>query len=77
LKIYLYVNNIITIKPTNKYITIMPGKLSTKTADKATNNNLKMPIKKDGTIDNRYTAPQVCKSDGTRDMRTTNTNLKK
>lgn len=55
----------------------MPAKSSTKAADKATCNNLKMPVKKDGTIDNRYVAPQVCKSDGTRDMRTTNTNLKK
>ena len=54
----------------------MPAKLSSKTTDKATN-NLKMPVKKDGIEDNRYTAPQVCKSDGTRDMRTTNTNLKK
>lgn len=36
--------------------------------------DLKMPIKKDGTIDNRYTTPQFCKSDGTKDRRTTNIN---
>ena len=55
----------------------MPAKLSNKSADKATNNNIKMPLKKDGTIDNRYITPQVCKIDGTRDMRTINTNFKK
>ena len=37
-------------------------------------NDFKMPLKKDGTQDNRYTTPQFVKKDGTRDMRTTNTN---
>lgn len=35
--------------------------------------NLQMPLKKDGTKDERYTIPQFCKSNGTRDKRTTNT----
>lgn len=35
--------------------------------------NLQMPLKKNGTKDERYTVPQFCKSDGTRDKRTTNT----
>jgi hypothetical protein len=37
-------------------------------------NDFKMPLKKDGTQDNRYTTPQFVKKDGTRDMRTTTTN---
>ena len=50
---------------------------TTKTEQKnnaKTINDFKMPLKKDGTQDNRYTAPQFVKKDGTRDMRTTNTN---
>ena len=35
--------------------------------------NLRMPLKKDGTKDERYTMPQFCKSDGTKDKRTKNT----
>ena len=47
-------------------------KTNNKTIKRTT--DLKMPIKKDGTVDNRYSVPQFCKSDGTRDKRTTNTN---
>ncbi len=36
--------------------------------------DFKMPIKKDGSLDERYTTPQFVKKDGTRDMRTLNTN---
>lgn len=43
------------------------NKISRKTKD------LQMPIKKDGTQDKRYTLPQFCKLDGSRDKRTTNT----
>ena len=32
-----------------------------------------IPLKKDGNIDKRYTLPQFCKSDGSRDKRTINT----
>jgi hypothetical protein len=39
--------------------------------------DLKMPIKKDGSLDMRYNTLQFCKNDGTRDMRTTNTNKRK
>lgn len=35
--------------------------------------NLHMPLKKDGTKDERYTLPQFCKSNGTKDKRTKNT----
>jgi hypothetical protein len=38
---------------------------------------MKIPVKNDGTKDQRYTAPQFCKSDGTKDKRTTNTNNRK
>lgn len=36
--------------------------------------DLKFPVKKDGTRDNRYSMPQFTKKDGTKDMRTTLTN---
>jgi len=36
--------------------------------------DFKMPVKKDGTKDNRYSTAQFVKKDGTRDMRTINTN---
>lgn len=39
--------------------------------------NLRLPIKSDGTKDNRYTAPQFVKSDGKRDMRTLRTSERK
>jgi hypothetical protein len=39
--------------------------------------DLKIPVKSDGTKDNRYSAPQFVKKDGTRDMRTTLTGIRK
>jgi hypothetical protein len=39
--------------------------------------DLKMPLKKNGSKDNRYTAPQFCKENGARDMRTKNTHDRK
>lgn len=35
-----------------------------------TDKEAKIPVKKDGTPDARYTNPQFCAKDGTRDMRT-------
>jgi len=32
--------------------------------------DFKMPVTKSGSIDNRYSSNQFCKSNGTRDMRT-------
>ena len=32
--------------------------------------HINVPVTKTGSIDKRYTTPQLCKSDGTRDMRT-------
>jgi hypothetical protein len=59
----------------------MPNKTSAK---KPTTGNgtrgttdLQMPRKNDGTVDKRYNNPQFCKNEGSRDMRTTNTNNKK
>jgi hypothetical protein len=46
---------------------IKTNKISRKTSD------LHIPLKKDGCVDKRYTLPQFCKSDGSRDKRTTNT----
>jgi hypothetical protein len=39
--------------------------------------DLQMPKKTDGTVDNRYTTPQFVNKNGSRDMRTTPTNLRK
>jgi hypothetical protein len=39
--------------------------------------DLKLPSKKSGDKDKRYTTPQFCKSDGTRDKRTKNTRDRK
>ena len=39
--------------------------------------DLKFPVKKDGTVDNRYSMPQFTKNDGTKDMRTMLTNNRK
>ena len=39
--------------------------------------DIKMPIKKDGSVDNRYSTPQFCKADGTKDKRTKNINTHK
>ena len=40
-------------------------------------NDMKFPIKMDGTKDKRYNTPQFVKKDGTRDMRTTSTKNRK
>jgi hypothetical protein len=47
---------------------------STNSTKSRTISDFKMPIKKDGSPDERYTTPQFVKKDGTRDMRTLNTN---
>ena len=39
--------------------------------------DLKMPVKMNGSRDKRYTSPQFCKTDGTRDMRTKLTGKRK
>ncbi len=60
----------------------MPSKTVTKNVNSFENirgnnrtiSDFKMPIKKDGSPDERYTTPQFVKKDGTRDMRTINTN---
>ena len=39
--------------------------------------DLKMPVKSDGTVDNRFKIPQFVKTDGTRDKRTTLTSSRK
>lgn len=51
----------------------MPSATTTKRATV----DLKMPVKKDGTVDKRYAMPQFVKSDGTRDMRTVRTAARK
>lgn len=51
----------------------MPTSYTTGSSTKRTT-DLKMPTKSDGTIDKRYTLPQFCKKDGTKDLRTTSTN---
>jgi hypothetical protein len=38
--------------------------------------DLHIPLKKDGSIDKRYTLPQFCKLDGSKDKRTINTHKK-
>ncbi len=48
-----------------------------KTTTTRRTNDLKMPVKADGTKDKRYSAPQFVKKDGSRDMRTTATNKRK
>jgi hypothetical protein len=50
----------------------MPKSQSTGASTKKTT-DMKFPVKLDGTKDNRYSAPQFTKKDGTRDMRTTST----
>ncbi len=49
-------------------------KTTTDSTKSRTISDFKMPIKKDGSPDERYTTPQFVKKDGTRDMRTLNTN---
>ena len=39
--------------------------------------DLKMPTKKDGTVDNRYSMPQFVNKDGSKDKRTTLTKDRK
>jgi len=51
--------------------TIVVGASTRRTTD------MKFPVKADGTKDNRYTAPQFTKKDGSKDMRTTSTNNRK
>ena len=52
------------------YIHKMPKSYTTGTSTKRTT-DLTMPVKTDGTKDNRYSSVQFTKKDGTRDMRTT------
>ena len=54
----------------------MPKSYTTGASTKRTT-DMKMPVKTDGTKDNRYSAPQFVKSDGTRDKRTTLTGNRK
>jgi hypothetical protein len=54
----------------------MPKSNTTSSNTKRTT-NLKIPLKLDGSIDNRYSIPQFTKKDGSRDMRTTLTGLRK
>jgi hypothetical protein len=49
----------------------MPSSTVRRTTD------LKMPTKSDGTKDKRYSAPQFVNKDGSRDRRTTPTQLRK
>ena len=51
----------------------MPSKYSVGHSTKRTT-DLRYPTKADGTRDMRYNMPQFCKKDGSRDMRTMNTN---
>jgi hypothetical protein len=48
----------------------MPKSYTTGASTKRTT-DMKLPVKTDGTKDNRYSTPQFTKKDGTRDMRTT------
>jgi hypothetical protein len=54
----------------------MPKSYTTGASTKRTT-DIKMPLKTDGTKDNRYSIPQFTKKDGTRDMRTTLTGKRK
>ena len=47
----------------------MPNSYTTGSSTKRTS-DLKIPIKTDGSKDNRYSTPQFTKQDGTRDLRT-------
>ena len=48
----------------------MPPKKTASSTKRTT--HLQTPVKSDGTKAQRYTTAQLCKNDGTRDMRTTN-----
>ena len=54
----------------------MPTSYTTGSSTRRTT-DMKMPVKVDGTNDQRYTMPQFVKNDGTRDMRTTPTKHRK
>jgi len=54
----------------------MPHSYTTGSSTKRTS-DLKIPIKTDGTKDNRYSIPQFTKQDGTRDLRTKLTQTRK
>lgn len=54
----------------------MPKSYTTGASTKRTT-DMKLPVKTDGTKDNRYSTPQFTKKDGTRDMRTTLTGDRK
>jgi hypothetical protein len=54
----------------------MPKSYSVGASTKRTT-DLMIPMKADGTKDNRYSNPQFTKKDGTRDMRTTLTGNRK
>jgi hypothetical protein len=55
----------------------MPSVSTSSSSTKRATVDLKMPTKKDGTVDKRYAMPQFVKSDGTRDMRTVRTAARK
>jgi hypothetical protein len=59
---------------TNTNSTKSTNSTNTNTTNSRTISDFKIPIKKDGTKDNRYSTAQFVKKDGTRDMRTINTN---
>lgn len=48
----------------------MPKTYTTGSSTRRTT-DVKMPVKTDGSKDNRYSTPQFTKKDGSRDMRTT------
>ena len=50
----------------------MPASYTTGSSTKRTT-DMKAPTKANGSKDKRYSAPQFCKSDGSRDQRTTAT----
>jgi len=54
----------------------MPSNTNSSSSTRRTT-DLKMPTKKDGSIDKRYSNPQFCKSNGTRDLRTKTTSKRK
>jgi hypothetical protein len=54
----------------------MPKSYTTGASTKRTT-DMKFPVKSDGSKDNRYSAPQFTKKDGTKDMRTTPTGNRK
>jgi len=55
----------------------MPNKTNIVGSSTRRTSDFKFPLKSDGTKDNRYTAPQFTKKDGSKDMRTILTNNRK